>query len=538
MMSPFEKAFNSIKNGKIEKELLESNLDNEHWNNALRPLHNAMVEGHDEFEYINPIYDNHMNERLTERLPMNQHTNQSPQDAHVRFNPIVNQGDDKHIHNDFLHMGNLKLEHLMRNNPNLLDNIEPGNSLSLQVAHDSMGYKNPDANMSSPHLMRNSKDMHIVYRRDGKNRFKPVTIQPTPDFTPTDKTKFMVANPEYHMGLLNNHERNTLHGWMKNHNEKHGFDDNLYFPKDSYDKSNAKAKPEEVVEERELHSLSNGLTPELSSHWKYSAKNQRLESKGVLGKKMTGGREGRKEWWAGDNGFGTRAGLIQNEHKAGNISRDDKMLMYNLLIQHAINSGISKDEINPNYYFMKNNMPHLVNDEDYAEAIMSIKKAERMKLKYRLLKHDVMVLKNMLKERKTPEAMRHKREYDTKYESSPDRIKYREELNRERQKRGMYGDHSHRDISHTAGGKLTVEGEHENRQRHFKDKGTLRPLTKAVREDLELLRNLMNGPMDDQDKKIAQAVMASLEERESESADEDEGELSHPYFGGSPIQLT
>ena len=80
----------------------------------------------------------------------------------------------------------------------------------------------------------------------------------------------------------------------------------------------------------------------------------------------------------------------------------------------------------------------------------------------------------LLKDRKSPEAFRHKKEYDTQYESSPERVKYREELNRERRRRGMYGDHSGRDISHTQGGKLTVESEHANRARHFKNKGTLR----------------------------------------------------------------
>ena len=80
----------------------------------------------------------------------------------------------------------------------------------------------------------------------------------------------------------------------------------------------------------------------------------------------------------------------------------------------------------------------------------------------------------LLKERVSPEAKRHKLEYDKKYESSPERVKYREDLNRERRRRGIYGSHDHKDISHTEGGKLTLEGEHENRARHFKDKGTLR----------------------------------------------------------------
>ena len=30
------------------------------------------------------------------------------------------------------------------------------------------------------------------------------------------------------------------------------------------------------------------------------------------------------------------------------------------------------------------------------------------------------------------------------------------------------------DVSHTEGGKLTLESEHGNRARHFKEKGTLR----------------------------------------------------------------
>ena len=80
----------------------------------------------------------------------------------------------------------------------------------------------------------------------------------------------------------------------------------------------------------------------------------------------------------------------------------------------------------------------------------------------------------LLKDRQSPEAKRHKLEYDTKYESSPERVKYREGLNRERRRRGIYGAGDGKDVSHTEGGKLTLEGEHSNRARHFKDKGTLR----------------------------------------------------------------
>ena len=139
----------------------------------------------------------------------------------------------------------------------------------------------------------------------------------------------------------------------------------------------------------------------------------------------------------------------------------------------------------------------------------------------------------LVKERKSPEAMRHKREYDKKYESSPERVKYREELNRERRRRGIYGSHDHMDVSHTEGGGLTLESQHANRGRHFKERGTLRPIAKSLREDLELLRNLLAGPMDEQDKKIGLAMVGMLEERhENDDEEEEEDKFKHEYHGG------
>lgn len=139
----------------------------------------------------------------------------------------------------------------------------------------------------------------------------------------------------------------------------------------------------------------------------------------------------------------------------------------------------------------------------------------------------------LVKERKTPEAMRHKREYDAAYNKRPDQVKYREELNRERRRRGIYGSHDHMDVSHTQGHRLTLEPEHSNRARHFKDKGTLR-VVKSLKDDLELLRNLMQGPLDGQDKKIAQAMVGMLEERHQDD-EEEKQPLSRPLFGGGDI---
>jgi len=73
----------------------------------------------------------------------------------------------------------------------------------------------------------------------------------------------------------------------------------------------------------------------------------------------------------------------------------------------------------------------------------------------------------------SPEAKRHKIEYDKKYESSPERVKYREELNRERRKRGIYGQGGP-DMSHTKDHTLVAESPHANRARHFKERGTLK----------------------------------------------------------------
>ena len=102
-------------------------------------------------------------------------------------------------------------------------------------------------------------------------------------------------------------------------------------------------------------------------------------------------------------------------------------------------------------------------DNPFSEQFQDFYRSEPMDIAFQLLKREL-----------SPEARRHKLEYDTKYESSPERVKYREELNQERRRRGIYGSDNHKDVSHTQGGRLTLEGEHSNRARHFKDKGTLR----------------------------------------------------------------
>ena len=77
----------------------------------------------------------------------------------------------------------------------------------------------------------------------------------------------------------------------------------------------------------------------------------------------------------------------------------------------------------------------------------------------------------MKKEAKTPKAVAHKRKYETEYESSPARKKYRRELERERRKRGVAGKGG-KDMSHTKTGKVVPEDPHTNRARSHPSVGS------------------------------------------------------------------
>tara|TARA_Y100000361_G_scaffold150517_1_gene166331 strand:- start:228 stop:1055 length:828 start_codon:yes stop_codon:yes gene_type:complete len=113
------------------------------------------------------------------------------------------------------------------------------------------------------------------------------------------------------------------------------------------------------------------------------------------------------------------------------------------------------------FYHRYNNPQPTLEDDTWQD---SLERSEPMEIAFQLLK----------KRKMSPEAKKHKLEYDTKYQSSPERVKYRVELNRERRRRGIYGSGNGKDVSHTKGGKLTLENEHDNRARHFKGRGTLR----------------------------------------------------------------
>lgn len=91
---------------------------------------------------------------------------------------------------------------------------------------------------------------------------------------------------------------------------------------------------------------------------------------------------------------------------------------------------------------------------------------------------------SVVKHAVSEKAKHHKSEYDTKFQSTPERVKYREELLSERRKRGIAGKGGP-DMSHTKEGTLVAESPHANRARHFKERGTLKSTITAYNQLFE-----------------------------------------------------
>ena len=64
----------------------------------------------------------------------------------------------------------------------------------------------------------------------------------------------------------------------------------------------------------------------------------------------------------------------------------------------------------------------------------------------------------------TPEQIKKKVAYDSKYQKTKKRVKYRVELNRINRKKGRVGDG--KDVSHTKGGGTVLEDASKNRSRN------------------------------------------------------------------------
>ena len=69
--------------------------------------------------------------------------------------------------------------------------------------------------------------------------------------------------------------------------------------------------------------------------------------------------------------------------------------------------------------------------------------------------------------RRNKSARDKKKAYDTTYHKTPERRKYRSDLNVERRRRGLRGDS--RDLSHKKDGSLTLENRKSNRGRQGAD---------------------------------------------------------------------
>tara|TARA_R110002020_G_scaffold118792_7_gene271423 strand:+ start:6047 stop:6523 length:477 start_codon:yes stop_codon:yes gene_type:complete len=136
---------------------------------------------------------------------------------------------------------------------------------------------------------------------------------------------------------------------------------------------------------------------------------------------------------------------------------------------------------------------------------------------------DIMAV--LVKNAKSKVALENKHRYDTKYESSPDRVKYREELNQERRKRGIMGEGGP-DVSHTSANTVTLENPHDNRARHFKERGTFKPIEKAwafLKDDVD---DAVSQDMD----RVTPDPVAPLAPWEPKQSDVDEEEDPRTEF--------
>jgi len=112
------------------------------------------------------------------------------------------------------------------------------------------------------------------------------------------------------------------------------------------------------------------------------------------------------------------------------------------------------------------------------------------------------------KEAKSPAAIEHKRKYETEYESSPARKKYRRELERERRKRGVAGKGG-KDMSHTKRGTIVPEDPHTNRARSHPSVGSTLKMVRIVKSpQMNLFGQsaeceLCNAPMSGQEAAVS-----------------------------------
>lgn len=144
---------------------------------------------------------------------------------------------------------------------------------------------------------------------------------------------------------------------------------------------------------------------------------------------------------------------VSNEEHMG-VSRETVVEMLHMTDEWDCEDLLELDK--------EHNLGICYNNNGMSEADQMKYASEPIDIAMRLLKNPV-----------SPEAKRHKIEYDKKYESNPERVKYREELNAERRKRGIYGKGGP-DMSHTKRHTLVAESPHANRARHFKSRGTLK----------------------------------------------------------------
>lgn len=178
------------------------------------------------------------------------------------------------------------------------------------------------------------------------------------------------------------------------------------------------------------------------------------------------------------NRFIPNIGEEPNENaRAGNmrnVSQKHKDMYRNMTVDEANEHSRNMAAINQEKQRLQEeqttdepDIAEIQNEDPYTSIWEELSEAQK------LTGEPMDIVMRLLKHATSPEAKHHKSQYDSQYESTPEREKYHVDLNRERRKRGIYG-HGGPDMSHTKDHTLVAEDPHTNRARHFKERGTLK----------------------------------------------------------------
>jgi len=249
-------------------------------------LGEAMRNKEDNFQHIMPVNLNSAgNEHLREKM-------EERDIAHMR---LEESGLDEYGLNP-LDVGHHIAEMVMRRNPFLEEKVPPGGRISFHWGNISGGgHTVVDGKTGKPYTMN---DMHTVYAQHQSGRWKPITMQSTPPWTPKDPTLFVPVGHHSPEQKQRFDEMNADHGM-----ETPALDPDTFAPWQTTAKKVA-------VEDMPATVLGRvdpaDVPPELQGMFKVPGRGKRA------GQPIyTGGGTGR-QWGHPEKGYAVRAGAVRD----------------------------------------------------------------------------------------------------------------------------------------------------------------------------------------------------------------------------------